>query len=1525
MNERLVKNTHLMISGARENNLKNLSLELPHDQLIGVLGVSGSGKSSLVHDLIAQEAHRAFLEFIPNEQKRFVSSIAPADLDHVSGLRPCVSLKQAAKRSQQSHAELGLSSGLYDYLRLLFARFAVSEEHQFAKRSTFSFKHTEGACEHCHGLGLIEIIDKKKLIADESLSLRQGCLSPTLPNGYIMYSQVTIDSLNMVCEAHGFDVDIPWNQLSEAQQNVVFHGSDRLKVPLGKHSEESRLKWTGLKAKARESDFYKGLLNSMENILLRDRNPNILKYTSSLTCPHCRGSRLNEKARSFYLLNKTITELSEMTFVRLVAYLKKVRIEVPKATELLDKMLEQLADFILFGLDDFSLSSKIAELSSGQQQILRILNQLAADLSGMIYIFDEPSAGLHPKHRDALLNLFRSLVQRGNTVFIVEHDLQMIAQCDHIVELGPQAGINGGELLFNGSLNDFLTSQNSRSAELVKSKITSKASPTKLPPFIELEPDLETLPKGQFLVLPASEKRASQLAFSRYLTQFKNAKFISQQAIGKTPRSNPATYIGLAELIRDRFAKEAKREGLNLNKSSFSFNTKGGRCETCLGAGKLEVGMHYLGKVELLCDECAGERFKPEVLAAKLHGANIAEVYKMSVREALEHFTSDEIISQYLLLLHELGLSYLSLGQSSNTLSGGEAQRIKLAKALLSSNKTPQEFLINEPGAGLHELDLEKLMKVFKKLSAEGHSFLVHAFRATILEGADALLGESHLDSFFQAIDQSKQQNPASNTAQDAIVLKGVRTHNLKGFDLHLPKNSLNIIVGPSGSGKTSLAFHTLAAESKARYMENWNPHFKTQLRTNNSADFESASGITPCVSLRAQAFTESSRSTLGSTSGISFQLRLLFSRLYNLEHPEAAISAGDLSFHKEAAACPTCAGKGSIKLAQKELLVADWTKMLDHAFVLNSALNYYSDVHSQYMAIWREVAKVNKIPDLPLNSWKEEDLHLLFYGSGERIWETTWFFKNKTRSGEQSLSAPWKGLLNYLNEEYSLKKNNKNSASLKLLFEAENCSACEGKRLNEQTLSYHYKSESYHDWCEKSIVDLLQFLEEGSSNELENKLFIRSKTMLKAHLEALIALNLGELNTALSMNEIGPSEKQGIKLAAASHSALGSMTFILDEPSLGLNQDQIKTMLQLIQQLKNKGNTIVLVEHNTEVIKHADHIIELGPEAGEKGGQLLFSGSFSNYQKQKKSSLKNGDAIAAKGLISKRGKPLARLSQLQFHPQTPSELTFHQGELVLLKDAPTSIQSQFLERVVYKSFKHTSMHTAKLELFDFKADDVYLFHNRTKRPNTTLLSFLNLDPPLQNKFRKTARALEAGLKAKHFSLNSLEGRCPHCKGKGQEQIAMDFLDDLYTPCEWCAASGFNPEILEHRIAQKHIGEVLASSIADLSPKWELFFEFSKKDEHLSQALGLIMNLGLAHLNLGRKLSTLSSGEWQRTLLLCSLMTTEEHQKRGKIFLFDQIFSGLSEADVQRLLPLFQDLLDRQNCLVFANSSFNIA
>ena len=1515
----------MTIFGARENNLKNLSLELPHDQLIGVLGVSGSGKSSLVHDLIAQEAHRAFLEFIPNEQKRFVSSIAPADLDLISGLRPCVALKQAAKRAQQGHTELGLSSGLYDYLRLLFARFAISSEHQEAKRSTFSFHHAEGACEHCHGLGLIEIIDKTKLIADDSLSLRQGCLSPSLPNGYIMYSQVTVDSLNLVCEAHGFNVDIPWNQLSKAQQQVVFHGSDRVKVPLGKHSEESRLKWTGLKAKAREADYYKGLLDSMENILLRDRNPNILKYTASLTCQHCQGSRLNEKARSFYLLNKNITELSELPLVALEAYLKKVQIEVSKAGKLLDKMLQQLADFINFGLDDFTLSSKLAELSSGQQQILRILNQVAAELSGMIYIFDEPSAGLHPKHRDALLNLFRSLVQRGNTVFIVEHDLQMIAQCDHIVELGPQAGIKGGELLFNGSFKDFLTSKNSRSAELVKSKITRKEAPLKLSPFIELKSDLKALPKGQFLVLPASEKRASQLAFSRYLDQFKNAKFISQQAIGKTPRSNPATYIGLAELIRDRFAKEAKREGLNLSKSSFSFNSKGGRCETCLGAGKLEIGMHYLGKVELPCEDCSGQRFKPEVLAAKLDGANIAEVYKMSVREAREHFADDKNIAKHLQLLDELGLSYLSLGQSSNTLSGGEAQRIKLAKALLSSNNTHQEFMINEPGAGLHELDLEKLMKVFKKLSAEGHSFLVHAFRGKVLEGADGILGEAHLDSFFKAIHRSSQQKSALTAAHDAIVLKGVRTNNLKGIDLHFPKNSLNVIVGKSGSGKTSLAFHTLAAESQARYLENWNPHFKTQLRTNNPADFESASGITPCVSLRAQAFTESSKSTLGSASGIGFQLRLLFSRLYNLEHPESPISAGDLSFHKEAAACALCSGKGKIKMAQRNLLIGDWSKPIENAFVRNSALNYYSDEHSQYMALWKAVAKANNIPDLPLNLWKEEDLSLLFYGTGNQIWETTWRFKNKTRSGEQDLRSPWKGLLNYLNEEYALKKNNKNSTSLKLLVEAETCQACAGKRLNERTLSYQYKGESYSDWCEKSIVELLQFLERGSTNELENKLFVRTETMLRAHLEALIALNLGELNLALAMNEIGPSEKQGIKLAAASHSALSSMTFILDEPSLGLNKDQIKTMLQLVQQLKNKGNTIIIIEHHPEVIKHADHIIELGPEAGELGGELLFSGSYSSYQEQKKPLFQNGTFKLSEHLNSKSGKLLARLSQMQFHHEVPTALSFHEGELILLEHAPRSIQSQFLERVVYKSFQPTSVQAAKLELFDFKAEDVYLFHNRTKRPNTTLLSFLNLDSPLQNKFRKTASAIKAGLKAKHFSLNSAEGRCPHCKGQGHEQIAMDFIDDLFTPCEWCEASGFKPESLKHRIDQKHIGEVLNSSISSLNSKWELFFDLPKEHGEFNSPKALIDHLGLAHLSLGRKLATLSSGEWQRTLLLKHLMSIEVNQAQRKIFLFDQLFSGLSVADILHLLPLLQDLLDRQNCLVFANTGFEPA
>ncbi|MCX6272679.1 MAG: hypothetical protein NTU44_15970 [Bacteroidetes bacterium] len=386
----------IRIRGACEHNLQHISLDIPHNQLVVVTGVSGSGKSSLAFDIIAREGQRRFLETLSSFSRQFMGKISRPRVETIEGLSPVITISQKTVGSS-IRSTVGTMSDLYDMLRLLYARIGESAGSFRLSRSLFSFNTPVGACPACEGLGLEEKISLEKLIGDPSKSLRQGVLTPTLPNGYIMYSQVTLAVLNEVCRAHDFNIDIPWDQLDEEQQNVVLYGSARLKVPFGKHPLESRLRWTGITAKPREEGYYRGLVTIMTEILRRDRNENILRYAESVPCSSCHGKRLNSNALSVTLNGMTIDLLSGMEITNLKRWLtgqswdpSKVAIAEP----IVQRMVRQIGLLEQLGTGHLSLSRPSQSLSGGESQRIRLVNQVTSALSNVLYVFDEPSIGM---------------------------------------------------------------------------------------------------------------------------------------------------------------------------------------------------------------------------------------------------------------------------------------------------------------------------------------------------------------------------------------------------------------------------------------------------------------------------------------------------------------------------------------------------------------------------------------------------------------------------------------------------------------------------------------------------------------------------------------------------------------------------------------------------------------------------------------------------------------------------------------------------------------------------------------------------------------------------------------------------------------------------------------------------------------------------------------------------------------------------------------------------------------------------
>ncbi|MDX1446311.1 MAG: excinuclease ABC subunit A, partial [Lishizhenia sp.] len=509
----------MRVVNARQNNLKNVSLSLPENQLIVVTGLSGSGKSSLAMGVIGNEGYRYFLESLPAYNQQNAQRIPSADVDELKDLPPVIKVEQS-KRFQSINATFGTLSELAPLFRILFARYSGKEA---MSKSLFSFNHPKGMCATCRGIGEAEYIDIDKLVGDPSKTLREGAIVTTLPNGYIVYSQVTVDELNKVCKAHGFSVDVPWKDLTEEQQDVILNGSDKLKVFYGKHSIESRLRWEGLKAKPREEGYYKGMMPIMKDILKRDRNPNILRFASAMECPSCKGARIKAEHLKYTWQGYNFKEWMEFSLEELYAKLKGFSLYGGEQV-LVDKLCTQLYDLIHLGMGHYQLSTQSTAISSGDAQRMKLVKQVNSNLQGILYVFDEPSIGLPETYQKHLRYIIDRLLYKGNTVMVVEHDLNFIQSADWIVELGLKAGAEGGEIVFNGSKSEFLAHKTLNTpTKLALSEDEQIATP------IALEQGMEKL-KGGLTVFTRKSKEVERTLKEYARKEAFNIQTVNDQA-----------------------------------------------------------------------------------------------------------------------------------------------------------------------------------------------------------------------------------------------------------------------------------------------------------------------------------------------------------------------------------------------------------------------------------------------------------------------------------------------------------------------------------------------------------------------------------------------------------------------------------------------------------------------------------------------------------------------------------------------------------------------------------------------------------------------------------------------------------------------------------------------------------------------------------------------------------------------------------------------------------------------------------
>ncbi len=633
----------LSVRGAIEHNLKAIDVELPRRAITVVSGVSGSGKSSLALDTICREAQRRYLETFSSYARQFLGRMARPAVRSIDGLSPAIAVDQRST-TRNPRSTVGTLTGLNDDLRLLYARLGTPPAGLHVERRLFSFNSPRGACPACQGLGVEDRLDPHLLVADPGKTIRQGALVITTPTGYVIYSQVTIDVLDQVCRAHGFDVDTPWQALTDEQRAVVLNGSDRIRIPYGKHPLASRLRWSGITARPREEGVYKGILPVMEQILARSRNRNILRFVRSLPCEACQGARLRPEALSVLFRGLNIGEVSAWPieeFGDFLAHLEFTPTEAPVGEPVRAEMRARVDLLTRLGLDHLTLGRPSATLSGGEAQRLRLASQVGADLGGVLYVFDEPSIGLHPTEQDRLLDVLVTLRDRGNTVLVVEHDDQTIRRADWLVDVGPGAGDQGGELLYSGPVAGLADNADRRSRTRAfltgEERVERPAARRPGTGALRLEQatrhnldrvDVEFLLGALNVITGVSgagksslvEVLVERLGSTPGDSRVGKIIRVDQSPIGRTPRSNPATYTGLSDVVRDLFAALPESRARGFGKGRFSFNVAGGRCEACQGAGVQQVGMHFLGQVDVVCETCGGRRFNDETLAVEYPG-----------------------------------------------------------------------------------------------------------------------------------------------------------------------------------------------------------------------------------------------------------------------------------------------------------------------------------------------------------------------------------------------------------------------------------------------------------------------------------------------------------------------------------------------------------------------------------------------------------------------------------------------------------------------------------------------------------------------------------------------------------------------------------------------------------------------------------------------------------------------------------------------------------------------------------------
>lgn len=1434
----------------------------------------------------------------------------------------------------------------------------------------FSFNHPIGACPECNGFGKILVIDPHRCVPDHSKTIAHHAIDCWRGNA----AQGEYRQLLAFCKAQEIPTDIPWSKLSDEHRDSIFTHKSRAFI--------------GINA------WFKYLERKKYKMHVRVF---LARYRGQVDCPTCRGTRLKADALAYRIKGLTIAEASALPLEELLPWIGSLRGELRKGgllarqlDDVFKNVLGRLEYLVQLGLPYLTLDRQTRTLSGGETQRVNLVSALGSNLISTQFVLDEPSVGLHARDTEALINALQDLSRRGNSLTVVEHDPDCLYAADAILELGPEAGERGGSVTYFGGKNSWrgpamapFTLSDNRPSFTKKLEIENARNRNLK--SINLDIPLDSFVcltgvsgSGKSSLLTEVIEAAYELhrgvipgeitldASVRGFEHLEQVLLVDQSPLSKTPRANIATYTKMWDRIRDILASTDAAKARGLTRSAFSFNVSAGRCATCEGAGFIREDMQFLSDVFIQCESCLGMRFQAPVLEVAFKGKNVHDILSMSVDACGAFFPDELLISTVCQALQQLGLGHITLGHPLSELSGGEAQRLKLAPHIVEGRRGRSLFLFDEPTTGLHIRDVEKLVNLFHFLTLQGHSIVCVEHNLRLIAAADWVIdlgpeggakggevvfqGTPHelagrgnssasnpsLTSRYLA-DFSRRYGtmsartpkaqktaaaiPAPRSRNTHIYIEGAKEHNLKNVSLSLPLRTLITLTGVSGSGKSTIAKDILYAEGQRRYLDCLSPYARQFIKELKKPNIDDITNVQPTICVYQHTFQPSALSTVATMSEIYNFLRLLYAKIglqFCPDHPQHSVSplsAEEIASHIKQnysgvvrlLAPVINQKKGHHRAIFERALETEIAEVrVDGAFAPPARFIEEGLQKTKAHSIDFVTARFN-VKNLPLDLIHDGVSQALTIGGGTVIVSSS--TGERVFSSHRTCQVCQRGFFKPDPEDLSFNSRRGRCPRCDGYGVLKNkiCPECKGTRLQEIGRNIRLFDRNIYELTTLDAKHLLELLAQLSNDASRRAIVDPIVRELTGRLSTLLALGLEYLSLSRECGTLSNGELQRLRLATAIGSPLTGVTYIFDEPSAGLHPVDNKRLLSTLVELKDRGNTVIQIEHEMDNILASEHIIDVGPGAGTHGGEIVFEGTASEACRSPRSA--TGQAVAMP-IVFREGHttPEHRLSITKASKNNLKSLSLH-----------IPLQRLVVIAGVSGAGKSSLVHGVIGEALDGAARGAETFTT----PHGSVQSSLPIERLLvvdQQPIGKTSRSTPASYLGiwddiRAIFAGTLESKSrgwgpsffSHNTGKGRCPTCKG-QGELTLEMSFLAEAKVTCESCNGSRFTPEADSIRYRELS-ISQVLQLTFEDARtifvNHRKIHQVCAIACDLGLGYLTLGQASSTLSGGESQRLKLVSELHLV---RKGHTVYILDEPTTGLHRLDVALLLKALHAL-----------------